>query len=225
MTIEHKDIADPDIHEPKGASAASANRVYVADGAGSGTWKSVDSTALKGLAGDSGATNKILVTDGTDGFVLKTGDAYGSMVISGNTNAFTMTAAANSTLSTTSDYVLFTSTGAPWASENLYGITFDTNRLTVATAGVYEIYSWASITSFPTNTAKVAMKHRINGSTFSTRHPMEKSNSAGDSGNLNAFGLVSLAANDYIQLYVASSASGGLVIANANVLLKLVRAT
>lgn len=40
MSINHKDIADPNIHEPKGASAAVANRVYLSDGAGSGSyWK------------------------------------------------------------------------------------------------------------------------------------------------------------------------------------------
>lgn len=45
-TIQHEDITDPKIHEPKGASTASANTVYVADGAGSGTWKQVPVDAL-----------------------------------------------------------------------------------------------------------------------------------------------------------------------------------
>lgn len=36
--IEHSDIVDPFIHEPKGASTANAGEVYVADGAGSGDW-------------------------------------------------------------------------------------------------------------------------------------------------------------------------------------------
>ncbi len=38
MAIQHVDITDPQIHEPKGASAAGANTVYVADGSGSGAW-------------------------------------------------------------------------------------------------------------------------------------------------------------------------------------------
>lgn len=37
MTVEHRTITDPNIHEPKGAAAASANSIYVFDGAGSGT--------------------------------------------------------------------------------------------------------------------------------------------------------------------------------------------
>ena len=38
MAIEHNAITDPDIHEPKGAAAASAGEVYIADGAASGAW-------------------------------------------------------------------------------------------------------------------------------------------------------------------------------------------
>jgi hypothetical protein len=38
MPTEHSTIADPDIHEPKGAASATSNQVYVADGGGSGTW-------------------------------------------------------------------------------------------------------------------------------------------------------------------------------------------
>lgn len=39
MTIQHKDIPDAQRHEPKGISTASSGEVYVADGAGAGTWK------------------------------------------------------------------------------------------------------------------------------------------------------------------------------------------
>ena len=42
MTIEHKNITDPDIHEPKGVATASTNYVYVADGAGSGNWEDMN---------------------------------------------------------------------------------------------------------------------------------------------------------------------------------------
>ena len=37
---EHSLITDPNIHEPKGASTASEGMVYVANGSGSGTWRS-----------------------------------------------------------------------------------------------------------------------------------------------------------------------------------------
>lgn len=38
MSIQHKDIPDGKRHEPKGASTAAANTVYVANGSGSGNW-------------------------------------------------------------------------------------------------------------------------------------------------------------------------------------------
>lgn len=36
--VLHKNLTGTDLHEPKGAAAASANQVYVADGAASGAW-------------------------------------------------------------------------------------------------------------------------------------------------------------------------------------------
>lgn len=39
MSIEHRNIPDAERHEPKGISTATIDEVYVADGAGSGTWK------------------------------------------------------------------------------------------------------------------------------------------------------------------------------------------
>jgi len=37
--VNHSALSDPYLHEPKGASTATAGDVYVADGAGSGSWK------------------------------------------------------------------------------------------------------------------------------------------------------------------------------------------
>ena len=39
MAIEHKNITDPNRHEPKGASTATVDQVYASDGAGSGVWR------------------------------------------------------------------------------------------------------------------------------------------------------------------------------------------
>ena len=35
---QHKNITDPELHEPKGVASADADTVYIADGAGSGAW-------------------------------------------------------------------------------------------------------------------------------------------------------------------------------------------
>lgn len=54
MAVAHENIADPYIHEPKGVATASADTVYVADGAGSGTWQvlGVDSLDLSAIKTD-----------------------------------------------------------------------------------------------------------------------------------------------------------------------------
>ena len=49
MTIEHKNITEANLHEPKGVSAATVNKVYVSDGAGSGTWQQVAAAQINGL--------------------------------------------------------------------------------------------------------------------------------------------------------------------------------
>jgi hypothetical protein len=168
----------------------------------------------------------MLIADGAAGFVLRSQAAYGSMAFTNNVTNFALTAAADATLNTNTDYVLFTGAGAPWASENLYGVTFTTDRLTVPVTGVYQVQFWGSVKSFPTNTALVGMKYRLNGgATYSSRNPMVKSTSAGDQDTLTGFGLIALTAGDYIQLYVASSASGNLVIEDANATINLLRQT
>lgn len=45
-TIEHKDLPDSLLHEPKGASTAAAGTVYVADGASSGSFQKLPITSL-----------------------------------------------------------------------------------------------------------------------------------------------------------------------------------
>lgn len=37
--VNHKDLPNSELHEPKGISTASTGTVYVSDGAGSGTWQ------------------------------------------------------------------------------------------------------------------------------------------------------------------------------------------
>lgn len=44
MSIQHKNIPEAQLHEPKGASTAASGSVYVADGAGSGSWTDVLAT-------------------------------------------------------------------------------------------------------------------------------------------------------------------------------------
>lgn len=44
--VRHVDLTDPSLHEPKGAAAAAADTVYVADGAGSGAFQKIESASI-----------------------------------------------------------------------------------------------------------------------------------------------------------------------------------
>ena len=224
--IQHKDIPDAQRHEPKGVSVASQYQVYVANGAGSGTWKKVDARDIQGVGGDSGVSGKILLSDGANGFSSKVFTSYGAMGVTNNTNNFVISAAAaDATLHTNSDFVLFSGAGAPFVGDNLYDVSFSVDKLTVSTPGVYEVRFWGNIGEFPTTTAKVGAKFKINGSAWTPRPVVAKASAAGDSMHLSSFEYITLNTNDYVQLFVASSAVGNLVIHDANLTLELKRAT
>lgn len=59
---EHNTLTGSQLHEPKGADAASAGTVYVADGAGSGTWATGDA-----LGSGSAEAGSFLIADGSGG--------------------------------------------------------------------------------------------------------------------------------------------------------------
>lgn len=227
MSIQHAVIPDAFLHEPKGVATASTGEAYVANGSGSGTWKRIDSTDLQGVTGDGGSDNLELLSDGSNGFQFKVRAVFGSMVITNNATNFPVTAAVDPTLATNTDYVLLTGVGAPWAAggTEFGGIVIGVDRITVPVTGIYKVDLWSTISGYPNVAAKIAVKHRVNGGAFSSRFPISKSNSAGDAGQLGGFGLVQLTANDFIQLYVASTHTGNLVLQHANTTLQLLRAT
>lgn len=225
MTVEHKDIVDAQRHEPKGASTALANTAYLSDGASSGSWRKIKSTDMQGLTGDAGAVRHFIGTDGSNGFTLIPDAAFGSMVITANPTNFPVTAVADTTFGTPTQFSLFTGVGAPWASDNLNDITFDTDKLTVPVTGVYKVEAYINISAFPSSSARISIAYRVSGGGFSARRPVIKSSGVGAEGQLIGFGLTALTASDYIQLYVASDATGNLLIKNANTLVTLVKAT
>ena len=74
--IQHVDITDPQIHEPKGASTASANTVYVADGNGSGDWNKVTFDAM-----DTDDLYTDIQSNVDDGTLSLKGRAYQTVMI------------------------------------------------------------------------------------------------------------------------------------------------
>jgi len=72
---EHVDIVDPEIHEPKGIATALVDKVYVADGAGAGAWKTVhvagsedDNNTLSALSLATGPTKTYLTNNSLGAF-------------------------------------------------------------------------------------------------------------------------------------------------------------
>lgn len=224
--IQHAVIPDAFLHEPKGVVAAGSGSVYVANGSGSGVWKKTDSLSIKGMVGDGGSTNLKPVSDGTNGFNLRADAAYGSMTLTNNTNAFVVSAAADGTLNTNSDYALFTGTGAPLISgANMLGVTFSVNQLTIGVKGIYKVSFWANVFGWPSTVAVVAVKTLINGSTYATRKIMAKSDVVGDIGVMSTNEFVSFNANDTIQLAVASNIGGGITLSDGVLSVELIQAT
>jgi hypothetical protein len=60
MAVQHSTITDPNIHEPKGVSSAAAGKVYVANGAGSGSWQYPAGYAHGEIYINAGATTQTL---------------------------------------------------------------------------------------------------------------------------------------------------------------------
>lgn len=226
MAIQHRDITDPNIHEPKGVATANQGTAYMADGLGSGIWRKLVATDLSGVA-SSTEDHRILL--GPSGAFKTAADfSIGSMLINNNQNAFGVTSAADSTLNTDSDYVLLTGNGAPWQADDLNlmrGVTFNTDRMTITVAGIYKLEFWAVIKGFPSNSAAIGVKYRLNGNTLGPAKAVIKSNSTGDYGNISAFGITQLSPNDYLQIMVASTTTGNLLFENFRFTAQLLKAT
>lgn len=75
--VQHSSLTDPNIHEPKGISSASANQLYLSSGSGSGTWTNANrfpgtgwgkytNTTYVGATGLAISTTPILIPFTTD---------------------------------------------------------------------------------------------------------------------------------------------------------------
>jgi hypothetical protein len=189
MTIEHKDIPNANLHEPKGVSTAADNTTYVADGLGSGAWK------------------RNLRTD------------HGTILITNNAIATAVTAAADATLNTDSDYVKIT---AGWAASHETGVTLNTDSLLVSYTGDYYLQFWGDFLVPATNNF-IGIKYGINNTPpYSLQKLKSQSTTANDYKNLSGSSMVTLTAGDYINVYLAASKTDNIVVEEAGMSLILV---
>lgn len=226
MAVAHNTITDPNIHEPKGVASAAVNTHYAANGAGSGTWQKIQPNELDGITSDAGLTNHRVGVTGTGDFIILDDADHGSMTITNNAVNAALTAVADTTFNTPAQFTLCTGAGFPWVGENLHGIIFDgTNKLTVPVAGIYLVEAYINVGAFTATGAKICIRYLVNGTSYSSRKPTVKSAVVNDETQLFGFGLVSLAANDYIQLTVATDNTGNMLWRDANVSVFLIRQT
>jgi len=191
MAVEHVNITDPNLHEVKGASSASAGQVLV--GVGDGTAEFRDSVFT----------------------------THGEMYISSYGTALALTAAGDATLNTDSEYVKITGTGmwneghvdgvtfstdetvVPYAGD--YELAFWTS-ITVASAGALVGIKYAINDSTPYSVRKVITSSKSAGDTSNI-------SSVGF--------ITNLSANDTVSLYIASDTTGNVTLKEAGLIIKL----
>ena len=77
------------MHEPKGVDSATTKKVYVADGAGSGSWVKLGPQSLSNLT-TNGTAGQFVVVDGAGNFELATA-AHGSVYFYNIASPYTLT--------------------------------------------------------------------------------------------------------------------------------------
>lgn len=201
----HKDVGENNMHEPKNMSTATAG------------------------AGDVG---KVVVSKG-DGTTevrklvpIEVGvlEHYGQLTISDNATPLALTAAADSTLATNTDYIQVTGIfdTIPHGVNN--GVTQQTNTLTATLSGDYRIELWAD-TSSSVNSTTIAFKFAVDGVIGLTRRPKNFMRNTGEFHNLAAFGFVNLTAGEVVSMVVASDLTAGIILEDVVFSLTLLRAT
>lgn len=142
--IEHNAIADPNIHEPKGAATAATGTVYTSDGAGSGSWSafpgSFDKQVIVKNAADLAGTLSSEVVYFLDG-VIDMG-AQSIQVPAGGLTFRGHSFEVSKLISSAAGYALFTSPGG--GSGNLLGSDY---ALEITGVGS-QVYSLTSATGF-----------------------------------------------------------------------------
>lgn len=93
--VQHSALTDPNLHEPKGVSTASAGKVYVANGAGSGNWNYITGHSFGELYIEGGTTTFSLPAASGLAKLNPTGE----WTVNGNKNI--VLSASNGTITTT----------------------------------------------------------------------------------------------------------------------------
>lgn len=210
MAVEHRNIPESGLHEPKGASTAASNRVYISDGAGSGSWSQVDANALQGTVNNSSPDGLRVITDGEGGFRTEPTPAssFGTINLTGNTTTKAVSAATDSTLRTENDY---TALDISFQFDNLVNMDNGANSLILEANGLYLIDFWANVAA-GTNASKFSLRFVVDDTDFVPRGPKLTLGTAGQFYNMSANGIHQFTAGEELKLYIACDKSTDITI-------------
>ena len=198
-SIAHKNIPSAQAHEPKGVESAVNKSLYVANGSGSGTWSKIGPQSLSNIS-TNGVAGQFVAVDGSGNFVLASAPS-GSIYFYNVSTPYTLTypsvftkaapttiASGSPTLITEGTNARLTYTGSSTTSLDVaYIISFDqasgANR--DIQAAIYK------------NGAVVPGSHAIVTASTGQKH------------QLICHADVSVALNDYIEIYMKNDGASG----------------
>ena len=200
MTIEHVNITDPNIHEPKGVNAAAIYTTYRANGAGTGSWGKVDTRGLSGLSG-AGTENQSLVVDGAGGHKIVWDVSHGGIYFNN--------IGTPATITYPSSYVKITPTtvGGGIPKEFTEGVAG-----TLTYTGLLTRQAELHVTACLTHSAGADRDIRImiykNGVAIPSSEAVIGVTSAGKR-QVSTFADSALSTNDYIEVYIRNDGASG----------------
>ena len=201
--VEHRTMTSADVHEPK----------HISDSTSADAGKVI--TPLSG--GASELRNLTPAEVGID-FI------YGEAALDANTTAFSLTAAVDDTLYTTSDYAQLNSTRLPTVYlDQANAVTFNstTNALIPPVDGIYRVNFWMNVVA-DTNNTKIGVKAKENGTwcNFTVKH---------DIPTLDRVQLIAgciytnLTTANEVSLWMAADKTSSIVVSDMRFTLDLVR--
>lgn len=159
--IQHRNITDPNIHEPKGVKFAAQNTAYIADGSGSGAWKEIL------LPGFSVSSESLIVT--------LSGGMTGAGIVNAGTYPAGFTAVENNapSIGVYSNYLNITKSGVYLIIPEI-GITLiGTNGLAYST-NLYISFSKSTASKVAVSPIAPTVQISINSGTMSVANYMTK---------------------------------------------------
>ncbi len=203
MAIEHKDITEANLHQPKGASTATSGQRLQANGSGGTSFvdNDADLVNVDDTAGYySGSNVETILTELWNG-------PCGSLYINGNTTAQTATGAGTNDLWNTG-----------WVNGLAGGLTLDSvnGDITALVAGNYDIRLNASFVQSAATSADWAFKLAVNG-VVKNELTVEVNATTTAKYTISLGGILTLAASDVVALYTErTSGATNLTIQQAN---------